>query len=478
MDSVMKRLIVAVLTLLLPAGAVAQTVQQYTTVASITALKAMTNRPQVIEVVDANPGTFNLSQGACSAADDVFQVQPTSGSTVCYTRMGTPYALGKSATTNGVAITSGTGVPSISSTLPSALTIPAATLTGTSTFSSGIASFPGTSQIKGVQTTYPDALTWLNSSSGTFVYGVEGNRNNIIATVLNNLSPGFNSFPTAVTGIAYQAGTGNTAFSIYNENHARAPGTATGETAAFQDSAPSPTTYPFDESSGTTQTLAKGWQIGGATTNVNATGNTSNGSVTLTSVAGFVSPATVGSIVEGAGIQRNSRVVSIGAGTINLDKPATATATGVALKVFNAAATGIDIVREGSTLGQLNYGITYKPGSVLLYGLYMDATASAGSENGAYLAIPGDTGANLILKTAGAAVTPNKMLDLQRADGTSMASITQGGSGTFAGTLRANTGFSANGTAGLSVTKTVRDSAGTGTCTLIFTMGLLTGGTC
>ena len=39
-------------------------------------------------------------------------------------------------------------------------------------------------------------------------------------------------------------------------------------------------------------------------------------------------------------------------------------------------------------------------------------------------------------------------------------------------------GLSANGNGGLSVTKTVRDSAGTGACTLIFTFGLLTGGTC
>lgn len=49
---------------------------------------------------------------------------------------------------------------------------------------------------------------------------------------------------------------------------------------------------------------------------------------------------------------------------------------------------------------------------------------------------------------------------------------------TGTGTLRANTGFSANGTAGQSVTITVRDSAGTGTCTIIFTFGLKTGGTC
>jgi hypothetical protein len=35
-----------------------------------------------------------------------------------------------------------------------------------------------------------------------------------------------------------------------------------------------------------------------------------------------------------------------------------------------------------------------------------------------------------------------------------------------------------NGSNGLSVTKTVRDAAGTGTCTLIFGNGILTGGTC
>jgi hypothetical protein len=47
-----------------------------------------------------------------------------------------------------------------------------------------------------------------------------------------------------------------------------------------------------------------------------------------------------------------------------------------------------------------------------------------------------------------------------------------------AGTINVATGIYANDAAGLSSTKTVRDAAGTGTCTLIFTMGLLTGGTC
>jgi hypothetical protein len=35
-----------------------------------------------------------------------------------------------------------------------------------------------------------------------------------------------------------------------------------------------------------------------------------------------------------------------------------------------------------------------------------------------------------------------------------------------------------SGSTGVSATKTVRDSAGTGTCTLIFSGGILTGGTC
>lgn len=64
----------------------AQTPQQYTTVPSIAALKAMTNRPQVVQVTGTNAGTFNLNQGACDAADDMMQIQPTSGSTVCYVR--------------------------------------------------------------------------------------------------------------------------------------------------------------------------------------------------------------------------------------------------------------------------------------------------------------------------------------------------------------------------------------------------------
>lgn len=47
-----------------------------------------------------------------------------------------------------------------------------------------------------------------------------------------------------------------------------------------------------------------------------------------------------------------------------------------------------------------------------------------------------------------------------------------------AGYIDSVNGFKANGTAGQTATVTVRDAAGTGTCTLVFTGGIKTGGTC
>lgn len=49
---------------------------------------------------------------------------------------------------------------------------------------------------------------------------------------------------------------------------------------------------------------------------------------------------------------------------------------------------------------------------------------------------------------------------------------------TFGGRFDSVGGYSSNGTNGLSATTTIRDAAGTGTCSLIFTGGLKTGGTC
>ena len=104
MDTGMKKLLFLLLALTVSAPAFAQTQTQYYTVPTIAALKAMTtSRPAVVQVVDSNPGIFNLSAGACAAADDIFQVQPTSGTTVCYTRMATGLSAGNDAMRNGVA---------------------------------------------------------------------------------------------------------------------------------------------------------------------------------------------------------------------------------------------------------------------------------------------------------------------------------------------------------------------------------------
>ncbi len=89
----MKKIALFLALLLTPLGALAQTTDLYR-VPTIAALKALNPlRPPIVEVVDANPGIFNLSSGACSAADDIYQVQPTSGTTVCYTRMASQYSV-------------------------------------------------------------------------------------------------------------------------------------------------------------------------------------------------------------------------------------------------------------------------------------------------------------------------------------------------------------------------------------------------
>jgi hypothetical protein len=88
------------LLLLLPACALAQTASTYYTVPTIAALKALTTRPGVVEVRDSNPGIFNWSTSACGAADDIFQVTPTSGPSGCYSRMAGTYAVGKNGSTS------------------------------------------------------------------------------------------------------------------------------------------------------------------------------------------------------------------------------------------------------------------------------------------------------------------------------------------------------------------------------------------
>ena len=115
----MTRLALLLYAIILPAIAQAQT--GVVTFDSVAALKARTDWPESIVIRDGNPGFFKRTAGACSAADDVFQIQPTSGPAVCYIRQaGTP-APGNSATTNGVWTTNGSGVSTATTTLPNGL---------------------------------------------------------------------------------------------------------------------------------------------------------------------------------------------------------------------------------------------------------------------------------------------------------------------------------------------------------------------
>lgn len=196
MKTLLRLLILSVLAA--PASGFGQTQTQYYTVPSIAALKAMTtSRPQIVQVNDANPGVFNLTIGACAAADDIFQVQPTAGTTVCYTRVATPYSVGKSATANGVLSTNGSGVPSISTTLPSGLTQDSPTFTGTVT--SG-----ATTKLKSIVETVTTApitanVLTIDLSSGATIYTTTSNANITTFTILN-APAGATAFTLVMTG--------------------------------------------------------------------------------------------------------------------------------------------------------------------------------------------------------------------------------------------------------------------------------------
>lgn len=83
----MKKLLVFLVALTASFSAHAQRVEQYLSLPTIAALKSMVNRPALVTVTASNGAVFKLSDGPCAAADDIFQVQPSSGTTVCYTRL-------------------------------------------------------------------------------------------------------------------------------------------------------------------------------------------------------------------------------------------------------------------------------------------------------------------------------------------------------------------------------------------------------
>jgi len=102
---------------------------------------------------------------------------------------------------------------------------------------------------------------------------------------------------------------------------------------------------------------------------------------------------------------------------------------------------------------------------------YLTWSGTALSVSGAITAV-----SNLVLGASANIVKGSGNLSISSTGVSAGLTLSAGGG---AGTLTLNAGgLSIGGSTALTTTKTVRDSAGTGTCTLIFTLGSLTGGSC
>lgn len=99
--------------LLAPVWAFAQTTSTYT-VSSISMLKTLTIRPAVVFVLGPNPGIFSWSTVPCSAADDTFEIAPTSDPAGCFVRMASPHSVGKSSSSPAVDVSATKSLSSIS----------------------------------------------------------------------------------------------------------------------------------------------------------------------------------------------------------------------------------------------------------------------------------------------------------------------------------------------------------------------------
>lgn len=156
---------------------------------------------------------------------------------------------------------------------------------------------------------------------------------------------------------------------------------------------------------------------------------------------------------------------------------------GVALTNFNAGASGFgvdfyhargaSIVQNNDTLGTISF-FGYDGSSYHSAGQIYLKTTTPGAG-----IIPGMFGISTA-NTAGVLTSALTIDDAQSVtvatSGLIIGNATGGSKGV--GTINAATGLYANNNAGLSATKTVRASGGAADCTLIYTMGLLTGGTC
>ena len=311
----------------------------------------------------------------------------------------------------------------------------------------------GRMRVWGKYTTDPDGATWLNL--GQFVIASEGSNNAIVGYAVNNLSPSTLSFPTGITGIAYNKTNGNTAFGMYAEGHAAAQGIVpAAEFAAFQDAAPAPTGVPFNNAIGTTQAVSKSLQLtAGSKTKVSFTGDIASGSRTITNLS-TTTGLIVGQLVEGkgTGIPWGATISSIGSTSMVISQNATATTAALAMTAVSPAGVATEVGREGGTLGVFENGHFINKDAVLNWSYFQDASATQGPFNGMYIAIPG-AGTNMVLKTTGTAANNNSVLAIYNGNAVGMASIRQNGQAFF-------------GNASVSIGSVLTLANTSGTCTL------------
>lgn len=204
------------------APAFAQAANTYYTYPTIASVKALQTRPAVVEVVDSNPGIFNWSATPCSAADDIFQITPTAGPTGCYTRMGSPYAVGNAGPANGVLSSNGTKVPSFSTTLPTGL----AMQTPASINLSNASALPITA-LTGLGTNVATSLGVNVGSAGAFVVngGAGGTPSSLTLTNATGLpNAGLLNSSVTINGSAVSLGGSTTVTAVASSI---APGTTT-----------------------------------------------------------------------------------------------------------------------------------------------------------------------------------------------------------------------------------------------------------
>lgn len=289
----------------------------------------------------------------------------------------------------------------------------------------------GKMRVWGKYTNDRNSQEWFNR--GQLVIGSEGSNNAIIGFVSNNLLPATLSFPTAITGISYNKGTGNAAFSMYGETHATVPGLAIGaEFAAFQDGNPAPRDLPFDNSIGTPQTIAKSLQLtAGSSTKMAFNGDLTNGSSTisnLSSAAGLF----VGQLVEGTGIPWASTILTINAATssVTISANATLSRKQAALHAVSPAGVATEVGREGSTSGIFQTANFVQRDAALQWSYYQDNSNQTGPRNGMYLGYNG-VGIGAIFQPSVNVNGNNAVISINNASGVSQASVRQNGQAYF-----------------------------------------------